>query len=54
MKEIVQYTRATRLTVESAKGLLPVSLDGEVIERKRFAVEIGPGGVNFALPKAEE
>ena len=52
MKDIVRYTRATKLTVESAKGLLPVSLDGEVIERKRFTVEIVPGGVNFALPKA--
>ena len=51
MKDIVCYTRAKKLTVESAKGLLPVSLDGEVIERKRFTVEIVPGGVNFALPK---
>ena len=54
MKDIVKYTRARSLTVESAKGLLPVSLDGEVIERKRFTVEIVPGGVNFALPKAKE
>ena len=54
MKDIVQYTRARKLTVESARGLLPVSLDGEVIERKRFTVEIVPGGVNFALPKAKE
>jgi len=53
MKDILQYTRARKLTVESAKGLLPVSLDGEVIERKRFTVEIVPGGVNFALPKAK-
>ena len=52
MKDIVRYTRAKKLTVESAAGLLPVSLDGEVIERKRFTVEIVPGGVNFALPKA--
>ncbi len=52
MKDIVRYTRAKKLTVESAKGLLPVSLDGEVIERKRFTVEVVPGGVNFALPKA--
>lgn len=54
MKDIVKYTRARKLTVESAKGLLPVSLDGEVIERKRFTVEVVPGGVNFALPKAKE
>ena len=54
MKDIVQYTRAKKLTVESAKGLLPVSLDGEVIERKRFTVEVVPGGVNFALPKEKE
>ena len=54
MKDIVRYTRARKLTVESAKGLLPVSLDGEVVERKRFTVEIVPGGVNFALPKAKE
>ena len=54
MKDIVQYTRAKKLTVESAKGLLPVSLDGEVVERKRFTVEIVPGGVNFALPEAKE
>ena len=52
MANILQYTRAQKLTVESEKGLLPVSLDGEVIERKRFTVEIVPGGVNFALPKA--
>ncbi|MBQ6145863.1 MAG: diacylglycerol kinase family lipid kinase [Clostridia bacterium] len=52
MKDIVRYTRAKKLTVESAAGLLPVSLDGEVIERKRFTVEVVPGGVNFALPKA--
>jgi len=52
MKDIVRYTRAKKLTVESAAGLLPVSLDGEVIERKRFTVEIVPAGVNFALPKA--
>ncbi len=54
MKDIVRYTRARKLTVTSAKGLLPVSLDGEVIERKTFTVEIVPGGVNFALPKAKE
>ena len=54
MKDIVQYTQAKKLTVESAKGLLPVSLDGEVIERKRFTVEVVPGGVNFALPKEKE
>ena len=54
MKDILLYTRAKKLTVESARGLLPVSLDGEVIERKRFTVEIVPGGVNFALPKAKE
>ncbi len=54
MKDIVLYTRAKKLTVESAKGLLPVSLDGEVIERKRFTVEIVPGGVNFALPNVKE
>ena len=54
MKDILQYTRARKLTVESETGLLPVSLDGEVIERKRFTVEIVPGGVNFALPKANE
>ena len=53
MKDIVQYTRAKKLTVESAAGLLPVSLDGEVVERKKFTVEIVPGGVNFALPKAK-
>ena len=52
MKDIVKYTRAKSLTVGSARGLLPVSLDGEVIERKRFTVEVVPGGVNFALPKA--
>ena len=52
MRDIIRYTRAKKLTVESQKGLLPVSLDGEVIERKRFAVEIVPGGVNFALPQA--
>ena len=52
MKDIVLYTRARKLTVESAKGLLPVSLDGEVIERKRFTVEVIPGGVNFALPES--
>lgn len=50
MTDIIQYTRAKKLTVESAKGLLPVSLDGEVIERKRFTVEVMAGGVNFALP----
>ena len=54
MKDIVRYTRAKKLTVEGSKGLLPVSLDGEVIERKRFTVEVVPGGVNFALPKAKE
>ena len=54
MTDIVQYTRARSITLESAKGLLPVSLDGEVIERKRFTIEIVPGGVNFALPKAKE
>ena len=54
MKDILLYTRARRLTVESAKGLLPVSLDGEVIERQQFTVEVIPGGVNFALPKAKE
>ncbi len=52
MKDIVRYTQAKKLVVESAKGLLPVSLDGEVIERKRFTVEVVPGGVNFALPEA--
>ena len=52
MKDILLYTRARKLTVESAQGLLPVSLDGEVIERKRFTVEVVPGGVNFALPRA--
>ena len=46
--------RAKKLIVEGGKGLLPVSLDGEVIERKRFTVEVIPGGVNFALPKARE
>ena len=50
MKDILLYTRARKLTVESAQGLLPVSLDGEVIERKRFTVEVIPGGVSFALP----
>ena len=54
MKDIVKYTRAKTLTVESAKGLLPVSLDGEVVERKRFTVEVVPGGVNFALPTAKD
>ena len=54
MKDIVHYTQAKKLTVESAKGLLPVSLDGEVIERKRYTVEVVPGGVNFALPKEKE
>ena len=54
MANILQYTRAKKLTVESEKGLLPVSLDGEVIERKRFTVEVVPGGVNFALPKIKE
>ena len=54
MKDILLYTRARSLTVESALGLLPVSLDGEVIERKRFTVDVIPGGVNFALPKAKE
>lgn len=54
MKDILLYTRAKRLTVESAKGLLPVSLDGEVIERQQFTVEVIPGGVNFALPQAKE
>ena len=54
MKDIVLYTRAAKLTLESARGLLPVSLDGEIVERKRFTVEIVPGGVNFALPKAKE
>ena len=54
MKDIVQYTQTRSITVESPKGLLPVSLDGEVIERKRFTVEVVPGGVNFALPKARE
>ena len=54
MKDVVLYTRSTKLTVESEKGLLPVSLDGEVIERKRFTVEVVPGGVNFALPGAKE
>ena len=38
--------------------LLPSSklaaMDGEVVERKRFTVEIVPGGVNFALPEAKE
>ena len=53
MKDIIRYTRAKKLTVEGVKELLPVSLDGEVIERKRFTVEIVPGGVNFALPKAK-
>lgn len=53
MKDIVQYTRAKKLTVESARGLLPVSLDGEVVERRKFTVEIVPGGINFALPKAK-
>ena len=53
MKDIRLYTRAKKLTVESGKGLLPVSLDGEVIERKRFTVEVIPGGVSFALPKAK-
>ena len=51
MKDILMYTQARELTVESEKGLLPVSLDGEVIERKRFTVQVVPGGVNFALPK---
>ena len=54
MKDIVLYTQGRKLTVESAKGLLPVSLDGEVIERKRFTVEVVPGGVNFALPEVKE
>ena len=54
MKDILLYTRAKKLTVEGARSLLPVSLDGEVIERKRFTVEVVPGGVNFALPKAKE
>ena len=54
MKDIIQYAQARKLTLESAKGLLPVSLDGEVIERKRYTIEIVPGGVNFALPKAKE
>ena len=54
MKDIVRYIQAKKLTVESVKGLLPVSLDGEVIERKRFTVEVVPGGVNFALPQAKE
>ena len=54
MKDILQYTQARELVVESERGLLPVSLDGEVIERKRFTVRIVPGGVNFALPKEKE
>ena len=54
MKDIVRYTQAKKLTVESVKGLLPVSLDGEVIERKRFTVQIVPGGVSFALPQVRE
>ena len=53
MKDIVKYAQAKKLTVESAAGLLPVSLDGEVIERKRFTVELVPGGVNFALPRSK-
>ena len=54
MTDIVQYTRARSITLESAKGLLAVSLDGEVVERKRFTIEMMPGGVNFALPQARE
>ena len=54
MKDIVRYTQAKKLTVESVKGLLPVSLDGEVIERKRFTVQIVPGGVSVALPQVRE
>ena len=52
--QFLLFLLAVIKAVDEYQGLLPVSLDGEVIERKRFTVEIVPGGVNFALPKAKE
>ena len=52
MKDIIVYRRAKTVTIESQRGLLPLSLDGEVVEKKRYTIEVIPGGVNFALPDA--
>ena len=46
--------KAGRLSAKELECLEEMNLDGEVIERKRFTVEVVPGGVNFALPEAKE
>ena len=50
-EKIIAYRRGKTVHVEAPKGFA-FSLDGEVVEKNDFTVEVIPGGVKFAVPKA--
>lgn len=51
MRDIVVYRRAKKVEVEAPDGFA-FSLDGEIIYKNRFTVEIEPGALRLAVPEA--
>ena len=49
LKDIVVYAQCKKVEVTASKGFA-FSLDGEIIYKDEFTVEIVPGAVNFAAP----
>ena len=48
--KVMKYTRAKKIEIEAADGFA-YSLDGEIIHKNRFSIEIVPGALNFACPE---
>ena len=48
--KILWYRRGQRIDVEAPEGFI-YTLDGELITKSRFTVEVAPKAIRFAVPK---
>ncbi len=49
-EKVLEYCRGKRVEIEAPEGFL-YSFDGELISKNRFAVEVVPRAIRFAVPK---
>ena len=50
LQRYVVYRRGRRVELEAEEGFA-ISLDGEILDGSRFAIEVVPHGIRFAVPK---
>lgn len=48
--KILEYCRGRRIEVEAPEGFV-YSFDGELVTQNRFAIEVAPRAIRFAVPK---